>query len=302
MSCMSWCSIAENVFSDFVFLFLTILAGWCLFRFTRRKRLLKFFGINESRRIAIYLSELKLEQGDASGIDNRFYSYTGSAVAFGEMQSANRFRDLFNYFLPSLSDVPNFLSKLLISDVHVQLQHSPASAGEIEYSTSLITFGSPAYNLASKFVEGKLHSKAQFGLQKMALPDSDRTANLGIMGLVDTRDSPSPIPSGTPIPENRFELPLKPLQWTNQTIINVEGVPPLHESTYGFIERIIDHENKRSVFYVAGISELSTVGAANFLMTEWGKLQQKFGNDKNFLVMLKFEPNDYRRWTKIFEN
>jgi len=299
---MSWCGITEGVISNFVFLAITIVIGWCIFRFTRRTQLLKFFGINESRRIAIYLSELKLEQGDASGIDNRFYSYTGSAVAFGEMQSANRFRDLFNYFLPSLSDVPNFLSKLLISDVHVQLQHSPASTGEIEYSASFITFGSPVYNLASRFVESKLHSKAQFSLQKTAFTNSDRTTNLGIMGLVEIHDSPSPIPSGTPIPEKRFETPSEPLQWINQTTINVEGIPPLHDSTYGFVERIIDHENKRSVFYVAGISELSTVGAANFLITEWGKLQQKFGNDKNFLVMLKFEPNDYRRWAKIFEN
>lgn len=299
---MSWCDIAENVISDFAFLAITIFIGWCIFRFTRRTQLLKFFGINESRRIAIYLSELKLTQGDASGIDGKFYSYTGSAVAFGEAQSANRFRDLFNYFLPSLSDVPNFLSKLLISDVQVQLQRSPASLGEIEYTASFITFGSPVYNLASEFVEKKLHSKAQFGLQQTVLTNSGSVTNLGIMGLVETQDSPSPMPSGTPIPENKYETPAESLQWINQTTINIEGVPPLHESTYGFVERIIDHENKRSVFYVAGISELSTVGAANFLMTEWGKLQQKFGNNKNFLVMLKFEPNDYRRWTKIFEN
>lgn len=299
---MSWFGLAEGVISDFVFLVITIIIGWCIFKFTRRTQLLKFFGINESRRIVIYLSELKLEEGDASGIDNRLYSYTGSAVAFGEMQSANRFRDLFNYFLPSISDVPNFLSKLLISDVHVQIQHSPESTDEIEYSTSFITFGSPVYNRASKFVESKLNSKAQFSVQKTTFTNSDKSTNLGIMGLAKPSHGPGSDPSGTPVPENRFETSSEPLKWINQTIINVEGIPPLHDNTYGFVERIIDHENKRSVFYVAGISELSTVGAANFLRTEWGKLQRKFGNDKNFLVMLKFVPNDYRRWTKIFEN
>jgi hypothetical protein len=133
-------------------------------------------------------------------------------------------------------------------------------------------------------------------------PNSSVATNLGIRGLVETYESPSPIPSGTPIPENRFETNLEPVQRVNKKAINIEGIPPLQESTYGFVERIIDYENKRTVFYIAGMSELSTVGAANFLIMEWGKLQQKFGNNKNFIVMLNFDINDYRRWTKIFEN
>jgi hypothetical protein len=299
---MSWCNIAENVISDVIFLVITILFGWCFFRITRRTQLLKFFGINESRRFVIYLSELKLKQGDTSGIDGKFYSYTGSAVAFGEAQSANKFRDLFNYFLPSLSDVPNFLSKLLISDIQVQLKMSPTNQDEMKYTGSFITFGSPVFNFASKYVEMQLHSKAKFGSKKTALTNSGDVTNLNIIGLVQTYDNPSPRPSGTQIPENLYENRSESSQWINLPTINIENIPPLQESTYGFVERIIDHENKRSVFYVAGISELSTVGAANFLMAEWGKLQQKFGNDKNFLVMIRFEPNDYHRWTKIFEN
>lgn len=299
---MSFAGIAESVISDFVFLAITVIIGLVIFQFTKRTKLLNFFGINKSRRIAIYLSELKLEQGDANGIDNRPYSYTGSAVAFGEMQSANKFRDLFNYFLPALSDVPNFLSKLLISDIHVQLHRSPASIGEVEHSASFITFGSPVYNLASKLVETKLHSKASFNPGTVVLLNSDSTTNnMGIMGLVETPNTNlNPNPSGMFIRESPYETTPESSEWINRTSINVEGIPPLNDSTYGFVERIIDHENKRTIFYVAGLSELSTVGAANFLITEWEKLQQEFLNDKNFLVMLKFEPNDYRKWTKIF--
>jgi len=299
---MSYEGIAENLLSDFIFIAITLLFGFCIFRLTKRKKLLNFFGINESRRVAVYLSELKIEQGDATGIDGEPYSYTGSAVAFGEMESANRFRDLFNYFLPSLSDVPNFLSKLLISDIQIQLHRSPANIEEIERSASFITFGSPVYNLASKFVENRLHSKAKFNTEKIVLLSSDSTANdMGILGLVEVKnESPSSIPSGTPIPESFFESASKSSQWIKQPSITIAGIPPLNESTYGFVERIIDHENRRTAFYVAGISELATVGAANFLRTQWGKLQQEFGNDKNFLVMLKFEPSDYSKWTKIF--
>ena len=298
---MSLEGIAENVVSDFVFIAITIIIGLIIYKLTKRTRLLKFFGINKSRRIAIYLSELKLEQGDASGIDNKPYSYTGSAVAFGEMQSANKFRDLFNYFLPSLSDVPNFLSKLLISDVQIQLHRSPASISEIEGSASFITFGSPVYNLASKFIETKLHSKAKFNSGAMVLLNNSdsTTTSAGIMGLMETTN-PSPNPSGMFVQKPPYEAASQPSEWISQTSINIEGLPPLNNSTYGFVERIIDHENKRIAFYVAGLSELSTVGAAYFLTTEWEKLQQEFADDKNFLVMLKFEPSDSRKWTKIF--
>lgn len=292
---MSYEGIAENVFSDFVFLVITLIIGVCIFRFTKRKKLRSFFGIKESRRIAIYLSKFELEKGDATGIDGKPYSYTGVAVAFGEMQSANRFRDLFNHFLPSLSDVPNFLGKLLVSDVHVQLHRSPTNTGEIERSASFIALGSPVYNLASKFVENELHSKAKFNTLVLLSPDR-ATNNMGIMGLVEIKnESPSPNHSGSPI-----ESASESSQGINQTSINIEGIPPLTDSTYGFVERINDHENKRTVFYVAGLSELSTVGAANFLITEWEKLDKEFENNKKLLVMLKFDPSDYRIWTRIF--
>jgi hypothetical protein len=66
-------------------------------------------------------------------------------------------------------------------------------------------------------------------------------------------------------------------------------------------ERIIDHEQKRIVFYVAGISELSTVGAANYLISEWEKLQRKYGDDRDFLIMLKVDSADSKRWNVTFE-
>jgi hypothetical protein len=83
--------------------------------------------------------------------------------------------------------------------------------------------------------------------------------------------------------------------------IVVEGVPPLTENTYGFVERIFDHNNKRSVFYAAGISELATVGAASFLIAEWTRLHRRYGDKTNFLVVLRFTPNDHRHWSIIFE-
>jgi len=295
---MSWEGIAENIISDFAFLIIIISIGWGIFALTKRKKLLKFFGISESRRLTIYLSDLQLKQGNATGIDNKTHSFIGSAVSYWEMQSATKFRDLFYYFLPSLSETPDFLSKLLIADIQIQLHLSPANESETERLASFITLGSPAYNLASKFAESELHSRAHFSLGHLVLFNPEETTNsTGIIGLVES-NKPKHIVSGAVVQEDDFGNLSLPKD--NLTSINVNGVPPLTDSTYGFVERIIDHQNKRAIFYIAGLSELSTVGAGNFLISNWEKLQQKHGDDDNFLVMLKFEPNDYKRWIVIF--
>ena len=244
-------SIGVNVLSDFVFLLFIIALGWVVLALTRRTQLLKFFGIDASRRIVVYLANLRVERFGAIGIDGRQRSYQGSAVPFREMLVANRFRDLFNYLLPSLSDRPGMLSKILISDVQVQLLTSPLSQEQLEPSASFITLGSPAYNAASGFVETELQSQARFN--------------------------------------------------GDYSEISVANVPPITDVTYGFVERIVDHDKKRAVFYAASLGELGTVGGAHFLATVWARLHRKYGNDTPFLVMLRFEPTDYRRWSIVFE-
>jgi hypothetical protein len=159
---MTWEGILANLIADLIFTVIAIVIGWIIVILTKRTRLLKFFGIGDNRRLVIYLSDLRLKPGDTFGIDDERRSYTGSACAFGEMQSANRFRDLFNYFIPSLSETPSFLSKLLISDVQTQMLRSPSSEGQIEQSASFITLGSPAYNNASGF--GMVHFPGEIGL------------------------------------------------------------------------------------------------------------------------------------------
>ena len=245
-------SIAVNIISNFLFLLILITIGWLLYVLTRRSRLLRFYGINVSRRMVVYLSNLRIMLGGAIGVDDRLRAYQGSAVAFGEMLAANQFRDLFNYLLPSLSDKPGVLSKLLISDVQLQLLASPLEQRQLEHSSSFISLGSPAYNVASGFIETALHSRTQF--------------QLGGGGAMLVGD-----------------------------------VPPITDTTYGFVERIVDEKRRRCVFYVAGLSELATAGAVHFLATEWARLYRKYGNNTSFVVMLRFEPTDFRRWSIVFE-
>lgn len=244
--------IITNIVSDFIFLLIVVLLGWIFYRLTQRTQLLRFFGVEASRRIVVYLSNLRIIPGGAVGIDGQGRSYQGSAIAFGELLVANRFRDLFNYILPSLADRPGLLSRLLISDVQVVFLPSPIAQNQVEGASSFVSLGSPAYNAASGLVETQLHSRVRF------------------------------MPNGA--------------------AIHVENIPPITDTTYGFVERIIDREHRRNIFYAAGLSELGTAGAANFLATEWARLNGEFGNARPFLIMLRFDQTDFRRWTIVFEN
>jgi hypothetical protein len=243
--------IAENIISDFLFVLIPLLFGWMFLVFTHRVQLLKFFGVYNSRRIVIYLSNLIISPGSASGVNNKQWGYHGPAVPFYELPVANHLQGLFNYLLPSFSDGSSILRKLLISDVQVQLMPSPHEQGQPEQLTSFITLGSPMYNTISCFVESGLHSKVQF--------QEDARAIL------------------------------------------VEAVPPITDTSYGFIERIVDRERKRSIFYAAGLAKLGTAGAAHFLATEWKRLNRKYGDNTNFVVMLRFDTEDDRRWSIVFE-
>jgi len=72
---MSWIGIAENIISDILLIMATIFLSWLLLIITGRKRLLKFFGVDADRRLVVYLSNLRIIEGGAIGIDDRPRSY-----------------------------------------------------------------------------------------------------------------------------------------------------------------------------------------------------------------------------------
>lgn len=335
---MSLDNITGNIISDFLVLLIGLILGWLILTFSRRK-LLTFYGVHESRRMIIYLSNLRVVRGGAVGIDGRLRSYEGAATAFLEMLGANRFRDLFNFLLPTLSESPGFLSKLLISDVQVQLAHSPLREGELERSFPFIALGSPAYNVASRFVEEQLHSRARFRLGRSRVKPATEFPKVTMLSVSDTSGeaftSPRP-PSGSPmeldldvsrgaashVPTGSGEDIVDFVKHTSMgtpsnvelvesgqddeseeipTAIQIDGVPDITDTMCGFVERIVDIKGDRFVFYVAGISELATAGAAHFLRKKWSYLRRKYPKDTPFLVVLRFDANTYKKWNIVFE-
>ena len=97
------------------------------------------------------------------------------------------------------------------------------------------------------------------------------------------------------------EPDLHPDRAQAQSAILVGGIPPITDASFGFVERLVDSEGKKNIFYAAGLSELGTAGAAHFLATEWARLHRKYGDSISFVVMLRIEPADFRRWSIVFE-
>lgn len=149
-------NIITNIIADFIFLFISIFIGWSGFLVLRRRKLLRFFGIDESKKISIYLSNLKIIEHGSLGSDGKPGLYKGTAVVFNEALQAISLQSLFTYKIPVLNQQPGLLRYLLVADIQFILQAAPLNENEIEKDSTIITFGSPAYNIVSQLIEDNL--------------------------------------------------------------------------------------------------------------------------------------------------
>jgi hypothetical protein len=243
--------ISAHLISDVIFLVSLFLIAWLMYYYTKRQKLYKFFCIKETKRLNVYLSRLNIIRGGALGVTGVPATFAGLTIVYNEAMAANKFRDNFNYISPTLSDKPGLLSKLLLSDVSVRSIISVANRNEIDNTTSLISLGSPTYNLVSAFIRDHNQNQVQF--------------------------------TG------------------NGTAITINGLQPMANLNYGFIQRIHDRLNNRSYFYTAGISEVGTIGATDFLATHWNILFKKFKGDSNFIVVLDIDIANYENWNIVLE-
>lgn len=300
---MSCEGIVENLVADIIFIILIAIIGWLWISLTRRRSLQKFFGVSKSKRLIVYLSNLRVQTFGAIGISGRKMSYQGSTVAYGEMKAALVIRRLFSFLIPALEDLPEFMRRLLISDVHVDLSISPISRGELEARSSYLSLGSSAYNVASKDIEDRYgKSKFRFGvLEKSELtqkpfairPTAFSTDAEPVVMGGGTTVSLQGVPNGVESSIDEVEK--------KQSAVIIESMPPFEDSRNAFVQRIVDRASNRSLFYIAGLSEHSTQGAANYLVYDWYRLYKKFKDDKSFIVVLLVDEVTPESWTVLFE-
>lgn len=159
ITCMG---ILENLIAEFIFLAILIIFGLLIYYFTKRRKLLKFFGINKWKKLIIYVANLRVQPGGANDYHNIPRSYQGTAIPYGEMLASNHIKHGFSFLIPALSDSPGILSKLGVSDIKIEITPSPVFGIPIEHSCSVISLGSPAYNLVSSLIETNYNSRLRF--------------------------------------------------------------------------------------------------------------------------------------------
>jgi hypothetical protein len=154
--------ISSGVIANLLFTILIIIIGWIIYYFTERRKLLLFFNIKDTKRFVIYISNLRILKGGSIGIDNKPRAYSGTTVVYNELLIANKYKERFNYLVPSLSESPSFLSEILFADIKVTILPSPIDENEIEANCSIISFGSPGYNKVSEIIEKETKSIVEF--------------------------------------------------------------------------------------------------------------------------------------------
>jgi hypothetical protein len=75
-----WQSVLINVLSNAFFLLVLVGLSWLVVALFKRTPLLKFFGVYKYRKMTIYLSELKVQRGGSTGLDNLPRSFKAGAV------------------------------------------------------------------------------------------------------------------------------------------------------------------------------------------------------------------------------
>ncbi len=164
--------VAQNIVADLLFLGILPVLGWLVYRLTRRDPLLSFFGVKGSKKLFVYLSNLRIRQGGALGVDGVPRSFSESAIPAYEAALVPAFQRIFNYVVPGVEALPGLLKRLLLSDVSVDIHPSPLDVSEIDGDSTFIAVGAPGYSQASRYVEDALHAIARFtnDMSAIAIP------------------------------------------------------------------------------------------------------------------------------------
>jgi hypothetical protein len=133
-----------------------------------RRRRLAFFGFRGTSRVILYASRLYVPSGASLGSDGRPRTFQGIATPDYESTLIASVEGFF----ASLAH-PWRRTGLRWGDINVQASVSPAVRYQIDREVTLITIGSPGYNVVSGMVEEDLGSFVQFANDNRELVAAD---------------------------------------------------------------------------------------------------------------------------------
>ena len=175
---MWWASVGAGIIANFATIAVTIAAGALLLA-GRRRALLRFWGIEDLKKIRIYISHLRIIPGGALDAQGTPRSYQGSVVTQLESEMGALLRGSFFVSLPGGVAQPAWAKALLFINADVIVQAAPSTAAAIDPEGSVVSLGSPGYNTVSAAIEQNCQSPVRFapGNTAIQLPGNLTTTN-----------------------------------------------------------------------------------------------------------------------------
>ena len=165
---MWWANIGAGIIANIATIGLTLAVG-ALWLTGRRRALLRFWGIENTRKIRIYISHLRIQQGGALDAQGTRRSYQGSVVTQLESEMGSQLRNLFVNALPGGAVQPDWVKSLLVVGADVTVSPAPPAAASIDSDGTVVTIGSPAYNPVSGSAEQNCQSAIRFAPGNVAI-------------------------------------------------------------------------------------------------------------------------------------
>ena len=165
----------QNVASDFITIAFLTLAGTLVYRFSRRRGLLRFFGCAKTRKLCLYLSNLDILFGGAIDPEGKPRGYRGPSTPGYELPFIPAIYRLFQAPVPGLSSQPGLWRYLALRDVEIVASPAPGSILDIDEKATLVTVGSLGYNTVSREVERSFKPSVQLSTDGYVIsPDGVR--------------------------------------------------------------------------------------------------------------------------------
>jgi len=158
---MFWESVSGSLTANILSAIITIAIG-ILILITRRKALLRFWGIQDVKVIRIYISNLQISPGGALDAQGNPRSYQGSVVTRLESEMAGLIKSLFFAVVPGRVVQPNWVQSLMFVKADVGTRPAPAKSQQVDHEGTVISLGSPAYNDISGAIEVNCNSPVKF--------------------------------------------------------------------------------------------------------------------------------------------
>ena len=156
-------TFVSGVLSGFVTLFVIAVLVGSLNWLTRRRGAKKFLHA-DNRGVILYASRINVRAGGSSGHDGLARSFNGPTVAETELSSIILIEEFLQSLRPTSALLGNTLSQFRIQwrDTSLSVRLSPQTESGIDSSSTIVTLGSPAYNVVSAVTEKDFPNLARF--------------------------------------------------------------------------------------------------------------------------------------------